>query len=61
MQLPRVLINLEVDVSREVNESPETFPTTCAWAYFAGCTFMSILFWLLIQCSFPKKNEKVAE
>jgi hypothetical protein len=40
MQLPRVLISLEVDGSREVHESPETFPGTCARARFAGCTFM---------------------
>jgi hypothetical protein len=40
MQLPRVLISLEVDESREVHESPETIPASCARARFAGCTFM---------------------
>ncbi len=26
--------------SRDVNESPEAFPATCARARFTGCTFM---------------------
>jgi hypothetical protein len=40
MQLPRILISLEVDGSREVNKSPETFPANGAQARFAGCIFM---------------------
>ncbi len=40
MQLPTVLISLEVDGSRKANRSPETFPDTCARARFAGCIFL---------------------
>ena len=40
MQLPTVLISLEVDRSSEVNGSHGTFPATCARARFAGCIFM---------------------
>jgi hypothetical protein len=56
MELPRVLISLETDGSREVKESPEAFPAICAQARFAGCTFMRhiILFWQLIQFSCRK-------
>ena len=47
-----VLISPETDGSREVIESPEAFPATCARARFAGCTFMRhiILAINTVQC-----------
>jgi hypothetical protein len=41
LQLPTLLISLEVDRSSEVNGSHGAFPATCARACFAGCIFQA--------------------
>ncbi len=59
MQFPRVLISLEFDGSREVHESPETFPATCARARFAGCTFMRHIILAINTVQVGYRKEKI--
>ncbi len=42
--------------SREVNESPEAFPATCARARFAGCTFMGHIILVINTVSWLVRN-----
>jgi hypothetical protein len=56
MQLPRLLISLEVDGSREVNETHETIPDSCARAHFAGCTFVRRII-LALDTVYPGNNQ----